>query len=107
MADEEVEIHRGHNARQLLENNLLNEALEKIEMHFTSKMVDSELSQSAVREEAYRMLCAVRMFNRHLTNIIETGKMATVAQAQREELSERERKLAEWDGSPDSGYAGT
>lgn len=99
--DESVEISRGKNALRLLENPLLVEALEAIESRFRNKYENTLLSQHDLREEAYRMLCAVKELRQHLTSFVTTGKMATVAQEQREEIELRERKLAEWDGSPD------
>jgi signal transduction protein with GAF and PtsI domain len=108
MADEEVEISRGNSAASLMKNPLLIEALDEIEQHFRDSIENSALSRSDVREEAYHMLCAAKVFRKHLTHHIETGKMATLAFAQREEQEAREREHAEWDGSPDgrtgSGY---
>lgn len=101
MADEEQEIVRGQEAKSLLTNRLLNEALEKIESHFNNKILYSELSQSSLREEAFRMLCACREFKKHLTHVLETGKMASTARAQRQDKEDRERRHSEWDGSPD------
>ncbi|GAF78987.1 unnamed protein product [marine sediment metagenome] len=108
MADEEVEISRGNSAASLLQNTLLIEALDSIEQHFREAIENSALSRSDVREEAYHMLCASKVFRKHLTHHIETGKMASVAFAQREDQETRERDHREWDGSPDgrtgSGY---
>jgi signal transduction protein with GAF and PtsI domain len=106
MADEEVEISRGSSASSLMQNTLLIEALNAIEQHFRDAIENSALSRQDVREEAYHMLCAAKVFRKHLTHHIETGKMASVALAQREDNAERERKHMEWDGSPD-GRAGS
>lgn len=105
--DEAVEISRGKNAHNLLENPLLQEALAAIKERCRRKTEESLPSQPEVREGAYWLMCAVRELESHLTNFVNTGKLASSAQEQRIEKDTRERKIAEWDGSPDSGYAGT
>jgi len=99
--DEDVEISRGKSAHQLLENPLLKEALDAIEQSFRDEIENSNLSQRDLREEAFRMLCAAKVFRKHLTRYIETGKMASMSKAQRHEQKQREQRLMEWDGSPD------
>ena len=99
--DEGVEIARGNNAHRLLENPLLKEVLESIRQRYLDDIERSDLSRPDVREEAFRMLCAVRVFKNHLTSFVNTGKLASTAQATRMEAELRERRLAEWDGSPD------
>ena len=106
MADEEREIIRGNEAASLLGNSLLNEAFEAIDAHFMKKIKDSTLSQTELREEAFRMLCAQKEFRQHLTRFVTTGKMASETRAQRQDQEDRGRRLSEWDGSPD-GYTGT
>ena len=103
MADEDVEISRGQRAKRLLGEPLLVEALITIEEHFDTKWKNTDLSQVQIREEAFRMLCAIREFKTHLTRMVTTGKLATVAKADRQERDLTERRTAAWDGSPDSG----
>ena len=99
--DEEVEISRGKDAYRLLENPLLKEVLETIRERYLDDIERSDLSRQDVREEAFRMLCAVRVIKNHLTSFVNTGKLASHAQLQRIEANARERRLSEWDGSPD------
>jgi hypothetical protein len=99
--DESVEISRGKSSHQLLENPLLQEALAAIKERCRVKTEQSLPSQSDVREGAYWLLCAVKELESHLTNFVNTGKLASTAQAQRIDTEKRERELAEWDGSPD------
>jgi hypothetical protein len=104
--DETLEISRGQAAKKLLENPLLKEALETIKQRCRDKSEASLPSQPEVREAAYWLMCAAKEFEAHLTNFLNTGKLATSAQAQREDQSNRERYLAEWDGSPDGAPGG-
>jgi DNA-binding TFAR19-related protein (PDSD5 family) len=99
--DEHLEITRGNDATLLLGNSLLNEALDAIEKRYENSWKSSGLSQIKLREEAFRMLCTVEEFRKHLTNFVNTGKLASVAQTDRIDQQIRERDLAEWDGSPD------
>lgn len=100
--DEEVEIARGLEAQSLLQNELLNEALDAIDTRYNSAWMNTELSQSNIREEAFRMLAATREVRSLLTRFITTGKLATTAKETRHDQDERERKLNDWDGSADS-----
>jgi hypothetical protein len=99
--DEALEISRGNEAKRLLANPLLIEALETITQRCRDKSEASLPSQPEVREAAYWLMCAAKEFEAHLTNFLNTGKLATSAQAQRADQSNRERSLSEWDGSPD------
>jgi hypothetical protein len=105
--DEDVEITRGQNAARLLENELLNEALNGIESFFEDAWKNSKLSQSNIREESYRMLCVSKDFRQHLTTFVTTGKLASVAKIEREEQEVKERNVSESDGSPDGSSTGT
>jgi len=102
--DENLEIIRANEAKRLLENSLLNEALDAIEEKFEASWKDSKLTQVTLREEAFRMLSAVKEVRAHLTNFVNTGKLASAAKEQREEAAVRERNVSEWDGSPDGQH---
>lgn len=99
--DEEQEISRGKEAHRLLENPLLKEALEAIRKRCRQVSESSQPGQTEVREASYWLLCAVRELEMHLTNFVNTGKLASTSRAQRIDSEQRERELAEWDGSPD------
>jgi hypothetical protein len=99
--EESLEISRGKSSHQILENPLLQEALAAIKERCRKKSENSLPSQPEVREGAYWLMCAVKELEAHLTNFVNTGKLASTAQAQRVEKEQRERELAEWDGSPD------
>lgn len=99
--DEETEIHRGNDARNLLQNPLLVEAFAAIKARQHKAIEDSLLSGGERREHAYLIIMAVKEVEAHLTSYVTTGKMASKARSEREEIEERERELAEWDGSPD------
>jgi hypothetical protein len=104
--DQEAEIARGQQAQQLLENPLLVEALEAVEARYSDAWLNSTLSQAVLREEAYRMLAAVKELRTHLTRFAETGKLAAIARDTKRETDIKERKLRAWDGSPD-GHTGS
>jgi hypothetical protein len=100
--DEELEIVRGHQAEALLENELLNEALDAIAHRYSSAWMNTSLSENIVREEAYRMLAATREVRMLLTSFITTGKLATTAKETRQTQEDREQDMNNWDGSADS-----
>jgi len=106
MADREVEMLRGRQARDLLQNDLLVEVLNTMESKFQDAWKNSALSQSDVREESYRMLKACELFRRQLTHIVETGKMAAITESDRQDRENLERRLAGWDGSADTAPRG-
>jgi signal transduction protein with GAF and PtsI domain len=106
MVDSELEMVRGRQAKNLLDNELLQECLDTIENKFTSAWMNSALSQGDVREEAYRMLAACKEFRRQLTHIIETGKMAAKSESDRQDIEAQERRIAGWDGSADTAPSG-
>jgi hypothetical protein len=99
--DETLEISRGKNAARLLEDPLFVEALEAIKARCRKKSEDSLPSQGNVREAAYWLMSATKELESHLTSFMNTGKMATVAKETREGQELQERRLTEWDGSPD------
>lgn len=101
MASEAVEISRGRQASSLLENELLLEALAAIEMKYENGWRNSAPNAVDLREKAYLMLHVTKEFRMYLTNILNTGKMATVQQETRIESEANEIRLKEWDGSPD------
>lgn len=72
-----------------------------IEQKYVNGFLDSKPTGKDVREQAYLMLHILKEFKFYLTNILNTGKMATVTQEQRMDAEEREIQLKEWDGSPD------
>lgn len=104
--NEDAQIRRGKEAGRLLSNPLLNEALTAIKQRYRDEFETSQPSESTRREWAYVLLCAVKVVETHLTSYANTGKLASSEKVSREEQQTRERKLAEWDGSPD-GSAGT
>ena len=99
--DEEVEIARGRMAGSLLGNELLVEALAAMEMKYENAWINSQLSQTEIREEAFRMLRTVREFKQHLTRMVDTGKLATTARETRLEMESRQQRHSDWDGSAD------
>jgi hypothetical protein len=107
MPNEDQEITRGNNAAALLGNPLLQEAFEAIKQRQRNAIENSQFSAAPLREAAYRMLCAVKEVETHLTTFVNTGKMAAVARAARDDAEDRERRIDAWDGSADGQPTGT
>lgn len=99
--DEEVEVLRGNQALQLLENPLLVEALEAIEKKYEDGWRNSQPSGVDKREKAYLMLHILSEFKQYLTRLVQTGKMAATARDARAEQSEVQQRINDWDGSTD------
>lgn len=75
----------GQRAQQLLRDPLLVSAFEQIEARFTNDWRQSTLGQSDLREEVYRMLCALDEVRAHLTKLVRDGQYAAYTLEQRAE----------------------
>lgn len=66
----------GLKARQLLEDPMINDALNAIRKNLYDKIARSDFDQSEAREDAYRMLRSVEAFEGQFKRFINTGKIA-------------------------------
>lgn len=83
MDDLEVNLQRGDRAKLLLEDELLNEMLAKIEEDCFREIRASSLLEGEVREKAYLILKTVDILKSKLRTVMDTGKMAEVQIARR------------------------
>lgn len=76
MDDLEVNLARGDRAKILLEDELLNEMLKKIEDDCFNQIRTSKMVETEVREKAYSLMTAIELLKRNLRSVYDTGKMA-------------------------------
>lgn len=78
MDDLEINLQRGDRAKLLLEDELLNEMLAKIEEDCFREIRASNLLEGEMREKAYLILKTVDILKTKLRTVMDTGKMAEV-----------------------------
>ena len=83
MDDLEINLARGDRARLLLEDELLNEMLKRIEDDCYLEIRSSKLMEEPIREQAYLLLKTVDILRSKLRSVMDTGKMAEVALVRR------------------------
>jgi hypothetical protein len=83
MDDLEINLARGDKARLLLEDELLNEMLKRIEDDCYREIRSSKLMEGPIREQAYLLLTTIDILRSKLRAVMDTGKMAEVAIARR------------------------
>lgn len=85
------ELSRGEQARRLMDSPLLREAIDTIRASLHGKFEASGVADREAREEIFRLLKVTGEFERHLSSVMETGKLA---EKQREGLLAMLRKRA-------------
>ena len=83
MDDLEINLARGDRAKLLLEDELLNELIKKIEDDCYREIRNSKLMEGPVREQAYLLLTTIDILRAKLRSVMDTGKMAEVALVRR------------------------
>jgi len=83
MDDLEINLARGDRAKLLLEDELLNEMLKRIEDDCYLEIRSSKLMEEPIREQAYLLLKTVDILRTKLRSVMDTGKMAEVALVRR------------------------
>jgi hypothetical protein len=83
MDDLEINLARGDKAKLLLEDELLNEMLKKIEDDCYREISSSKLMESHIREQSYMLLTTIDNLRAKLRSVMDTGKMAEVALVRR------------------------
>ena len=83
MDDLDINLARGDRARLLLEDELLNELIQKIEDDCYREIRSSKLMEGPIREQAYLLLTTIDILRAKLRSVMDTGKMAEVALARR------------------------
>ena len=88
----EADKIRAEEARQLLRNPLLREALTEIESRLIEQLAMVEVSPDRVAR-LQAILAAKRVFERYLTATIETGKLVLEEERRRLTMAERVRSI--------------
>ena len=83
MDELDINLARGDRAKLLLEDELLNELIKKIEDDCYREIRSSKLMEGPVREQAYLLLTTVDILRAKLRSVMDTGKMAEVALVRR------------------------
>jgi hypothetical protein len=86
----EREVAFGKDAEALLENELLEGALNALINQYDRMWKDSDLNDRELREDAYRMLRCAGEFKGLLTTIIRTGNMAAIQIEEQRSVQEQE-----------------
>jgi hypothetical protein len=81
MDELDINLARGDRAKLLLEDELLNELIKKIEDDCYREIRSSKLMEGPVREQAYLLLTTVDILRTKLRSVMDTGKMAEVVLA--------------------------
>lgn len=79
----EREIQRGERAAQLLQDELIVEALETIEREYTEQWKNSPVRDVEGREKLFLMVKTAKKFRMELESVMETGQLAKLSLAQR------------------------
>jgi hypothetical protein len=79
----ELEIQRGERASLLLQDELLNETLEKIDTEYTQKWKSTPVRDVEGREKLWLMIKTAELFRMELESVMNTGKLAKATLAQR------------------------
>jgi hypothetical protein len=76
MSDERAEANRGIRAKAILEDELVLEAFAALEARYLAAWRSSEYTDTAGREEVYRMLRATQALRAEFETMIRDGKVA-------------------------------
>lgn len=79
----EREIQRGERAAQLLQDDLIVEALDKVEREYTEQWKNSPVRDAEGREKLFLMVKTAQKFRMELESVMETGQLAKLSLAQR------------------------
>ena len=77
MVDKEKEIQRGHRAKQILEDEIFIESVNKIRTELMNQWLNSDETSSEKRENIIRMRRMLEVVLMQLQSVLETGKLAT------------------------------
>ena len=73
----EKEQQRGHRAKQILEDEIFVEALQKIRQDLELQWLNSDIKDSEQRENIFLMRRMTEVVVMQLQSVLETGKLAT------------------------------
>ena len=71
------EVSRANNARQLLNNSLFKESLDKLKELYNQSLLNTGAKEVETREKLWQAYQIVGKVEQHIKEIIDTGKLAT------------------------------
>lgn len=74
--DSQVQVSRGHRAKEILTDPLIEEAFATIEKEMWNLWQGTQTDQKDQRENLFLTLRGMRLFKMHLESVLNTGKMA-------------------------------
>ena len=86
-----AETERARQAQELIEHPLFQEALETYRQRLTKEWADSPARDTEGRERLWLMQKTLDVVQRHLLELMETGKLASIQLEQKRTLLERAR----------------
>ena len=73
----EKEIQRGQQAKQILEDPIYVEAIQKVSQELDQEWINSPIRDTEGREKIYMMKKMLNVLHVQLKSVMETGKLAT------------------------------
>lgn len=89
MATIEERIYDANRAKEVLENEAFNGAFDAIEQEVIEQWTNSPARDSTGREKCWEYLMLLRKVKTHLTQTLETGKLAQIEVEHRQSLAQR------------------
>ncbi len=93
---EEEEVHRGTEARRLLDHELIVGAFETMETGLLDQFRKTLPTEAARREEIHLLLGVMDLFRSELTRVMETGRLAEVQRGLRDDESLFRKQNEQW-----------
>ncbi len=87
-----AEQERARQAQELAEHPLFKEALQQYRERLMQEWSDSPIRDTEGREKLWLMQKTVAVVERHLVELMETGKLASMQLEQRRTLAQRARE---------------
>jgi len=84
---EQKEIDRGIKAKKIMEEGLIPEAFALMKHNIFAQFEGSKASDSEGREQLWYQINAIKQVEKHLKQVLDTGKMA---EASRQERSKKQ-----------------
>ena len=75
--DLEKEQQRGHRAKQILEDEIFVEAIQKVSVELDQEWINSPVRDTEGRERIYMMKKMLNVLLVQLQSVMETGKLAS------------------------------
>jgi signal transduction protein with GAF and PtsI domain len=83
------ELNRAGTAKDLLDNEIFREAIERIEIDIITMWKNCSIEDTKTQEKLKMMLFVAQKFVTHLTSILQTGQLAEFSLKELEEKKKR------------------